>query len=237
MADRSAIRTRARTRADQDSAKFPTDAQYNLFIDEACRDVYGDLITSGWPPDFSTTTISYNGSSTGQAIGGGAEVFSVLGVWSTVGGQTYELKRLNEGHRAALLSQGAVGSFPAECYDLRVGTSGPVIYFFPRVAGTYLVDYVPDHPGLASDSTVWYGPARSDELVVLSAARKGVLKEGQARHAAAKVLADEYAELLDKVKRMASWFDQRNPAMIRDVSGRRSPLTAFDYSAVGPGDY
>lgn len=238
-ATRLDIRTRARTRADQDAAKFPTDAQYNLYIDEACKDVFGDLVTSGWPPDFSTTTIVYNGSSSGQAIGGGADVFSVIGVWAQLGSQLVELKRLNEGMRASLTSPGAVGSYPANYYDLRVGSAGPVVYFFPRVAGTYLVDYIQDHTGLANDAAIWRGPVRSDELVVLSAARKGVLKEGQDRMADAKRLKEEYDELLDKVKSLASWFDQRNPAMIRDVSGRRDRFSMFDYDAVGPvsGDF
>lgn len=236
---RADIRTRARLRADHDSSKFPTDAQYNLYIDEACKDVFADLITSGWPADFSTTTITYNGSATGQAIGGGADVFSVLGVWAQQGNQNLELKRINEGMRGALTSPSATGSYPAEYYDLRVGASGPVIYFFPRIAGTYLVDYIPDHVGLAADGTIWRGPTRSDELVVLMAARKGVLKEGEARLQAAEILKGEYHELLDKVKALASWFDQRNPAQIRDVSGRRSRLNAFDYDALGPisGDF
>lgn len=237
MADRSNIRTRARLRADQDASRFPTDAQYNLYIDEACKDVFADLVTSGWPPDFSTTTITYNGSATGQAIGGGADVFAVTGVWAVIGGQNYELKRLNEGDRAALTGTAAASSYPAEYYDLRVGSSGPVVYFYPRVAGTYLVDYIPDHTGLASDVTVWRGPNRSDELVVLAAARKGVLKEGTARAHDAAILKAEYAELLDKIKGTASWFDMRNPARIRDTSGRIDRFHLFDYNVNPPGDY
>lgn len=234
-ATRLDIRTRARIRADQDASKFPTDTQYNLLIDEACKDVFGDLVTSGWPPDFSTTTIAYNGSPTGQAVGGGADVFGIVGVWAPFGGQVLELKRINEGDRAALTSPNSVSSYPAEFYDFRVGASGPVIYFFPRIAGTYLVDYIPDHTGLASDGAIWRGPTRSDELLVISTARKAVLKEGQPRHADAAVLKAEYDELLDKVKRLASWADMRNPAMIRDNTNRMQRFNAFDYDAVGPG--
>lgn len=236
-ATRLDIRTRARVRADQDASRFPTDAQYNLFIDEACKDVFGDLVTSGWPPDFSTTTIAYNGSSTGQAVGGGADVLSIVGVWIDIGGQRMELKRINEGDRARLTSTAQGGSYP-EYYDYRVGTSGPVVYLFPRKAATVYVDFIPDHTGLAADATVWRGPIRSDELVVLASARKGVLKEGEARSADAKRLKEEYDELLQKVKTLASWADMRNPAMIRDESGRRTRYNAFDYDAVGPnGDF
>lgn len=231
-ATRLEIRTRARTRADQDSAKFPTDAQYNLFIDEACKDVFGDLVMSGWPPDFSTTTIAYNGSSTGQAIGGGVDVLSITGVWIEIGGQRMELKRLNEGDRARLTSSQQGGSYP-EFYDFRVGSSGPVVYLFPRKAATVYVDFIPDHTGLSADGSFWRGPVRSDELVVLAAARKGVLKEGPERRGDAQTLKDEYDELLLKVKSMASWADMRNPAMIR-MESPMSRANAFDYDAVGP---
>lgn len=224
-------------RADQDGARFPTDAQYNLFIDEACKDVFADLVMSGWPPDFSTTTITYNGSSSGQAVGGGADVFSITGVWIDISGERYELKRLNEGDRARLTTSNYGGSWP-EFYDFRVGTSGPVIYFFPRKAATVYVDYIPDHTGLANDAAVWRGPVRSDELLVLAVARKAVLKEGADRAGDANRLLEEYRELMEKVRAQASWADMRNPAMIRDESGRRSRFNAFDYDAVGPnGDF
>lgn len=236
-ATRLDIRTRARVRADQDAARFPTDTQYNLFIDEACKDVHADLIMSGWPPDFTTSTIAYNGSATGQAVGaGGPDVFAITGVWIDIGGTRAELKRLNEGDRARLTSSSTGGSYP-EYYDYRVGASGPVIYFFPRVAATVYVDYIQDHSGLGADATVYRGPTRADELIVLAAARKGVLKEGQARNADAAILKDEYNELLLKVKALASWADMRNPAMIRDETGRRTQFNAFDYDAVGPGDF
>lgn len=232
-ATRLDIRTRARVRADQDAGKFPTDAQYNLFIDEACKDVFGDLVTSGWPIDFSTTTIVYNGSASGQAVGGGADVLGITGVWADVAGERLELKRINEGHRASLTSLSSTGAYPA-FYDFRVGASGPVIYLFPRVAGTVYVDYIPDHTGLSADGSFWRGPVRSDELVVLAAARKGVLKEGAARRAEAQTLREEYMELLEKVKAMASWADMRNPAMIRDASNSPNRFNAFDYNAIGP---
>lgn len=231
-ATRSDIRTLARLRADHDAGKFPTDAQYNLYIDEACKDVFGDLLLSGWPADFSTTTIVYTGSASGQAVGGGVDVLGITGVWVDFGGQRLEVKRLNEGRRAALTSSTATGAYPTD-YDFRVGASGPVIYLFPRVAATVYVDFIPEHTGLATDGAVWRGPVRSDDLVVLATARKAVLKEGQARVADAARLKEEYQEVLAKVQALASWADMRNPAMIRDESGGRNRFQDFDYPAVG----
>lgn len=232
-ATRAQIRERARLRADHDRGKFPTDDQYNLYIDEACKDVFADLVMSGWPADFTSQTISYNGASTGQLVAAGADVFGVHGVYTDVGGQRVPLRRLNEGQRALLTSGTASASYP-EYYDLRVGTSGLLLYLFPRVAGTVYVDYIPDHTGLSSDAASWRGPARSDELVVLSTARKAVLKEGQPRAFDASRLKEEYEVMLDKVKLLGSWLDLRNAAEIR-IEGTRNRFDLFDYDAAGPG--
>jgi hypothetical protein len=62
MATRATLRTRARTRADQDNSKFPTDAQYNLFLDEAAKDVWYDLVQAGWPIDPEDWVIDLDGS-------------------------------------------------------------------------------------------------------------------------------------------------------------------------------
>lgn len=230
MATRLDLRTRARLRADQDSSTFPTDTQYNLFLDEGAREVFGQLIGAGWPADFSTTSITANGAAS-YPIGGSDTVFAVRGVFTTVGEQRYELRRLNEGARATLLSQNA--SAPAEYYDIRISaTLGPVIELLPRpVSGTYLVDYIADHPGFAADGTIWRGPNRSDELIVLSAARKGVLKEGRVQDAS--VLGQEYMALLDLVTRQGSWFDMRNPPTIRESVDPMSKFHMFDFRVSG----
>lgn len=229
------LRTSARTRANQDDSDFPTTAQYNQYIGEAALDVFGDLVTSGYPVDFDTTTITANGASTYPVAGVVPleRVFGVVGVYSLVGGVQSELKRVNEGNRAALRSSGTTGS-PAEYYDLRQSfTGGTRIELLPKpTSGTYLVDWIPDFEGLVLDADTWAGPARSDELIVIAAARKAVLKEGRIQDAS--VLKNEYDELLDKVKRMGSWLDMRNPAQVRDVGPTRAARSSFDYAVVGP---
>lgn len=62
MATLLAMRTRARTTADQESATFPTDAQYDLWMNEAMREVWYDLVTAGWPVDYTTATITATGA-------------------------------------------------------------------------------------------------------------------------------------------------------------------------------
>jgi hypothetical protein len=230
------IRDRARARANQNGTDFPTDAQYNVFIDDAARDVYGDLVSGGWTPDFTTTTITATGADS-YAIGSGVDLFGVIGVFADyAGGERVELHRLNEGDRAALRSMSAGGG-PSEYYEVRTGTSGPVVYLYPKpTSGTYYVDHIPDFVNFAADGTIWRGPPRSGDLIVLRAARYGMLKEGGARLQEVAALDDEYGKQLAAVLRWAANFDMRNAPSIRDVTGRRTRQHAFDYPVFGPGD-
>lgn len=233
MATRLELRTRARIRADQDGADFPTDTHYNGYLDEAGREAFADLVMSGWPIDYSTSTVTTNGTTRTYAFGGADSVFAATMVYTNFGNQFTELRRINPGHMAALRTTGASGGF-SRFYEVRTGVAGAVIEFFPRVAGTYFVDYIADFPGFTNDSSIWQGPPRSDELIVLKSAAKGVRKEG--RIPDARALDDEYSQLLLKVKELASWYDMRNPAEIRDSRPLAEPFNFrdVDYFA-GPG--
>lgn len=226
MATRAQIRTRARVRADQDSSTFPSDSQYNDFIDEAGREVWYDLMAAGWPVNFSSKDLTASGSST-LTLGVAGTVAFIRGVFRYASGTWSELDRLNEGDRAALMSS---TDGQTEFYDFRIDpTSGPVVELLPTPSsGTYRVHYILEWPGFSADADVWYGPARSDELLVLKAAAKGCDKEGNTQ--GAEKLEREYGRLLAKVANLAGAFDQRNPPKIRDVQGgigvRRD---AFDY--------
>lgn len=233
MTTRIELRTRAEVRADQDGADFPTATQKNSFLDEAGKEVFADLVMAGWPIDYSTTTIVTNGVTRVWPFGGSDTVFAAVMVYTLFGNQFTELKRINPGHVAALRSVGATGGFSRD-YEVRTGVAGSVVEFFPRTAGTYFVDYIVDFPGFTNDASVWQGPPRSDELIVLKAAAKGVRKEG--RKSDGDSLDDEYGKLLLKVKELASWFDMRNAAEMRDSRPLTEPFSFrdVDYFA-GPG--
>lgn len=233
MATRLDIRTRARIRADQDGADFPTDVHYNGYLDDAAKETFADLVMSGWPIDYSTTTIQTNGTTKTYPFGGSDTVFSATMVYTLFGNQFTELRRVNPGHVAALRSTGATGGF-SRFYEVRTGVAGSVIEFFPRVGGTYFVDYIADFPGFANDASVWQGPPRSDELIVLKAAARGARKESRASDA--NQLDAEYGALLLKVKELASWYDMRNPAEMRDSRPLSEPFSFRDVDFfAGPG--
>lgn len=229
MATRATIRTAARIRADQDVGTYPTDAQYNILIDMSGQEVWYDLVTAGWPIAFSTTSFTFTTNPRTLGVG---NILGVHGVYYMQGAQAYRLRRVNEGKRATLMDPTA-GSGYAEFYNVMVSpVNGPVIELLPAVlGGTYRVDYVPEWPGFSGDSDTWYGPARSDELVILRAATKALRKEGSTQDAAD--LDREYEALFQKVMNYASALHLRDPAQIRDESGLGARY-AFDYPVAGP---
>ncbi len=231
MATRATIRTRARTRADQTNSTKPTDTEYNLFIDEGCKEVWGDLLMAGWPLDYTEATVTATGAAT-YTIGTGTGIFSIIGVYAN-SPQFTELRRVNQADVARLRTQAVQSNCPS-FYEVRVSpTAGMVVEFYPRpTSGTFAIQYQIDHPGLAADGTIWYGPERSDELVVLKTASKALHNEGMDQDAWA--LEKEYERLLAKVQVLASWVDQRNSAHIRDVMSQPS-RSAFDFDVAGPG--
>ncbi len=230
MSTRAQLRTYARARADQTDSEFPSDAEYNVWLDDGAREVWYDLVQAGWPVNYTAVNKTAAGTNP-ITLGVSGTIAFIRGVYYKQGTTYTELRRITEGDRASLLS--VTGTTAASHYEMRIdATNGPVLELLPLPSsGTYRVEYILEHPGFSGDSVSWYGPGRSDELLVLKAAAKGCRKEGNDQ--GAKQLSDEYVYLLSKVQAMASWFDQRNAATIRDVGmeaqlggGRRDP---FDY--------
>lgn len=228
-ATRLEIRDEARQRADQDGGDFPTEAQYNVAINRGATRAFMDLVSSGLAANHSTTTITTDGTTRVYSFGGSDLVVGCTLVYTSIGGQQLELRRVNPGYIAQLRAQLAKGQY-SEFYEVRHDINqGPVIEFFPAVAGIYYVDYLPGFNGFANDASVWRGPYGSDELIVLYAARFGVLKEGRTQDG--EILRKEYNDRLYELKQQASTFDLRNGAQIRESKpfDRRQ---AFDYFAM-----
>lgn len=239
LPSRATLRTNARIRADQDNSDFPTDAAYNTYLDDAARETWWDLRVAGWPINFNSTFFTSTGatfyslSAASPAVT--VQVASVHGIYLRLGTEFYPLKRVNEGQRATLMSTTFQPQGFAGFYDLRIDpVTGPGVELLPpSPGGTYRVDYILEHPGFANDADTWYGPARSDSMVVLRAAEYAVKKEGPARASEAAAIHAEYQEMLAKVTNTASWFDMRNAASVRDVSSEATRFS-FDYPLAGP---
>jgi hypothetical protein len=229
---RAVLRTRARALADQDASEFPSDAQYNQWLDDAKKDVWFDLVTAGWPVNYATQTLTATGAAQ-YALASGAAVTSVRAVYLVQGGQRTLVERIDETQKAAILSQPLTGEH-ARYEVLTDPSAGTVVRFYPLVSGTFEVEYIAETGAFASDADTWFGPAGSDQMICLLAAAKGCRKEGR-RGDAADLLQD-YAIQLEKVLSRANWVDQRNVPRIRDVMGARLRDT-FDFNATGPDTY
>lgn len=234
---RSDLRTRARIRADQDAMTFPTDTQYNLILDECGRSVFADIVAAGYPIMETSTSINTNtGFNEIYPISTGTEIHKVTGVFGTIGGMAYELKRLQRDQEAAMQS---ITSNQCTHYLARVNpqTGDVGISFFPRPSGgSYIIQYILDWPGFTNDGSVWPYAARTDELIVLMAAAKGCRKEGEISDA--EVLEHEYQSLWERVVQSIGSLDMRNGEVIRDVQGGSTATRGpFDYFADGLSDY
>lgn len=188
-----------------------------------------DLVTSGWPVNYTTQSITATGAGS-YPLASGAAVFAVQAVYRVQGASREPVPRVNQSNKAAVLS--SVGQAQASSYEVLVDPSaGTVLRLFPAItSGAYEVEYIAEIDGFVNDASVWYGPARSDTLLTYLAAEAGCRKEG--RKVDADTLRGQYNDLLVKVKDSASWIDLRNPPKIRDVQqALRDP---FGYNAVGP---
>jgi hypothetical protein len=232
MATRADIRAEARQLADQDASDFPTDAQYNIAINRGGNRVFLDLVAAGWPANTTGASVIATSVATVFPFGGTTLVLAVTNVVTTIGGQVMRLKRVNPGHAAALLSSQARGQV-SEFYEVRMDINlGPVIQFYPPVAGTYDIQYISGFTGFTADGDVWRGPYGSDELLALYAARFGVNKEGRGEDS--ERLRKEYNDRLYEMSKFANRFDSANAPSITDIGPQAGPRNPFDYWAIGP---
>lgn len=219
------LEARARIRADQDNSTFPTSAQYLVLIADAAEELWNRMVAAGCKPAQTAVQIAATGASS-YAIG--TNVLAVLSVERHEGAERLPLRRAQEEILPHLRS---LGTGPGEFYDLVGGaTSALTLELFPNPAsGTYTVRYVPRFTRFTAGSDNWYGPPRSDEYVVLSAAMKALRKEGDD----ARDLESELAAVFEDVVRMAPWQDAQSPGTIADRFPRhRDRRAPFDHPAV-----
>lgn len=107
---RTVLRDGARVLADQNDSDFPTDIHYNVWLDQAKRRVWADLVTSGWPVNYTTQSISATGAASVQHVITGT-VFSVLGVYRVDTGRRVPVPRVDPQARQTSTSSGIATSY------------------------------------------------------------------------------------------------------------------------------
>lgn len=233
MATRLQLRTNARSRADQDSSTFPTDAQYNEYIDKAAARVWRRLVALGWIPTRTNSTLTMSGAAS-YALG--TDVMSILIVLRKDAATTFvPLPRMTIEEIVPYTGQAG----QALGYFLTGGaTTAATLEFFPNpTTGQIFVNYIPRFPGFTADGDSWFGPDGSDELIILDAAMQGDAKENGEK---AADLSRALNKAWDDVIQSADWLDQREPLSVRDIRGMNNPslnpnsiMTGFNFQAEG----
>lgn len=210
MATRATLRDNARMRADQDSSDFPTDDQYNVYLDKAAARVWRQLVRLGWKPDRGLKAITAN-SAVAYEIG--EDVSTILYVHRVDGTIHYQIQRLKDEERTGLM--GRTGE--ATRYEIVGGATGPLeIELWPTpTSGSYQVRYVKKWVGFDDDQMEWLGPDGSDELIELDAAIQGTMKE----NGDPSDLKQQLNAAWDDVIAGAGWLDGLNPGTVRDANG------------------
>lgn len=229
MALRSALRTRARDKADQDNSTFPTDSQYNSWLDEAAGAVWRRMVGAGWKPDRTTLSIAATGA-TSYTVG--TDVHTVIEVNRIEGTSKFPLRRIKPEESQAM----APLTGQAELYEFVGGASTAMtIEFFPRpTSGSYEVRYTKRFPGFTGDSDTWYGPDGTDQCIVLLAAIEGASKEDA--HEKVASLQDKLKFAWSEVIEQANWMDQKSVPTVRDTRSQY-PRDGADWLAKDAWDY
>jgi len=228
MSNRAQLRTSSRIAADQENSDYPTDESYNDLLDRAASAVYRRLVASGWVPNRTTVSITANGALSYTL---GTDVQTVLSV-QRIDGTTSRvpLRRLKLEEFADFMNVSSQGG-PSSAYQITGGaTTASAIEFFPTpTQGLYEVRYIPQFAGFVADTDNWYGPAGSDELIILTVAADAKDKEDDDSSALRSKLGERWADVIES----AQWQDGQGQQTVRDVRDvQASAFTnPFNYNA------
>lgn len=196
MATRLQLLTRAGIRADMDSSGFPTQVQRELMLDEQAASLWAWMINADFPARRTTVTINATaggGPYTLAVPGGLLRVVAVRDLRFPSSSVAGWVRRANDLERSVQSNNSAypfATPMSSANYDLEFDVSlGPVLVMVPPdTTGRFSVECIAGHPGFAADSSSWFGPAPSEEILVLrlAAAMKEKEDPDAARHLNAK---------------------------------------------------
>jgi hypothetical protein len=199
------LRGRAKTRADMVKSKFVSDAEWNDFINRSLERFYDMLVAAD--QDYYTVdeTISTNGSASEFDLA--ADFYKLVSVDYMVGGQRRPMKKYTRAERGA-----RQGNPNALMYRLK---RNKLSFNSTPSAQTIYYGYVPAFEDLVDDADEFDGVNGWDELVVLDAARKALVKAEKSTAEIEKEFAVYYKEIEAKSKTR----DIGAPERVQDVSG------------------
>lgn len=173
MPTRAQLLARAAVRANMDQSGFPTTSQRIDILNEQAGSLWVEMINNNYPAKRTVATINAVSGTSSYSIGAPG-LFRVEAVWDYRSTFPVPLRRANNLERSRSLD--TFGATPM--YDIEVDPlAGPSVVLIPStLEGVFKVDYFSAYPGLTDDSSFWYGPPPSDEVLVLRTAAAMVEK-------------------------------------------------------------
>ena len=211
-----AIRLAAQQRADRENNNFVGTAEWNAMINSSIKELWNILVTSFEDYALSSSSFVTDGASDTYPLP--ADFFKLRGAdWARTPGQPQSsttLTRFNFGER----NRNAVGFSVMIGYGFvvpRYHVEGNTVRLIPRPSAGMTIQlwYTPRLADLVNDSDVLDGVSGWEELVIVDAAMKALVKEGSDIGA----LAMAKSAKLREIEAAAANRDAGSPATVTDV--------------------
>jgi hypothetical protein len=209
------LRTRVRQRANMENSQFVTDAELNVYINEAIADLRDKMISKVGEDYFAADTLITLVSNV-EAYALPADFYKILYV-EVKGddGYYYKMRRFE-------VSERNFGASPINYYipDIRYRLRANQIVFTPQnLLGGRVVrlTYVPIPQELTANSDTLQGYNGWESYVIVYAARKALVKE----ESDTSQLDQELIKLDQRMEAMIDNRDTSEPSRIYDNSRRR----------------
>lgn len=226
---RAQAKTRARDKADMKSSQFidASGTEENDLFTEAYTETWNLFANSGQHMADTDYAIVANGSTTYNLP---STFFACLKVYRVDGTDYIELKELQPDQEA--VARSLTGN-EAICYKIRTNATTGVrnIQLYPKPSsGSYIVQYCPTCPILTADGDAIVSLECSDQLLVVTLARKYLSKESTIN----EPLELEYKQLLVQVLEYQHKREMTSPGRVQDVrQTEESDWMPFDYFPPG----
>lgn len=218
------IRLLAQQRADMVNSAFVTDAEWLAYINGSLGELY-DLLLTHYGADYYVATPYSFVTTTAERYALPEDFYKLLGVdlsWPGAPSGYVTLRPFNFRERNDFGTAGA----PAVARELRYRLNGNDLWLRPQPAAgqTIVLHYAPRLTRLEDDEDEVDGVSGWEELAIVDAARKALIKEESDTTA----LEREKAALVARIEMAAENRDAGSPATVVDTSGRSGRGEDFD---------
>lgn len=209
----AALRTRVRFKANMENSQFCTDSEINQYINDAYQSLY-DLLVGKFEDYYVTGPSSFTIATDANTYSLPATFYKLLGVDRSIGGSEYfPLKQFSFRDRnLKRINSRRLGLAP----NLEYRIFGDTLYIVPedQAAGDYRIWYVPKAVLMSADSDTMEGVNGWEEMVVVDAAIKCLIKEESDTQA----LMVEREIMRKRIDELALNRDVGESQQIQDVS-------------------